>query len=81
MKISKKTKIFLIFCFNFIIINLELRVNLEFYKKIRDINVIISSNPKGLAQVVKDLVLRVCSLQGPKFNTSWVQITPWGHTL
>jgi hypothetical protein len=44
MKIPKKTKIFLNFCFffNFIIINLELRVNLEFYKKIRNINVIVS---------------------------------------
>jgi hypothetical protein len=37
-------------------------------------------NPKGLAQVVKALVLEVCSLQGPKFNTSWVQTIPWGHT-
>jgi hypothetical protein len=36
-------------------------------------------NPKGLAQVVKALVLRVCSLQGLKFNTSWVQTAPWGH--
>ena len=30
-------------------------------------------NRKGLAQVVKALVLKVCSLQGPRFNTSWVQ--------
>jgi hypothetical protein len=29
--------------------------------------------------VVKALVLRVCSLQGPRFNTSWVQIVPWGY--
>jgi hypothetical protein len=29
-------------------------------------------NPKGLAQVVKALVLKVCSLQGPRFNSSWV---------
>uniref|UniRef100_A0A2N9IJE2 Reverse transcriptase zinc-binding domain-containing protein n=1 Tax=Fagus sylvatica TaxID=28930 RepID=A0A2N9IJE2_FAGSY len=26
---------------------------------------------QGLAQVVKALVLEVCSLQGPRFNTSW----------
>jgi hypothetical protein len=36
-------------------------------------------NPKGLAQVVKALVLRVGSLQGLRFNTSWVPTTPWGH--
>jgi hypothetical protein len=30
--------------------------------------------------VVKPLVLEVCSLQGPRFNTSWVQTIPWGHT-
>jgi hypothetical protein len=30
-------------------------------------------------QVVKALVLEVCSLQGLRFNTSWVQTIPWGH--
>ncbi len=34
---------------------------------------------KGLAQVVKPLVLEVSSFQGPRFNTSWVQTIPWGH--
>jgi hypothetical protein len=29
------------------------------------------NNPKGLAQVVKALALKVCFLQGPRFNTSW----------
>jgi hypothetical protein len=42
-------------------------------------------NAKGLlkkwCQVVgpsgKALVLKVCSLQGPRFNSSWVQTIPW----
>jgi hypothetical protein len=42
--------------------------------------VIILHEPKGLVQVVKALVLKVCSLQGPRFNTSWMQSIPWGHT-
>ena len=36
-------------------------------------------NPTGMAQVVKALVLEVCFLQGPRFNTTWVHSILWGY--
>ena len=36
--------------------------------------------PQGVGPSDGGLVLKVCSLQGPKFNTSWVQTIAWGHT-
>jgi hypothetical protein len=40
----------------------------------------LEKEPQGVGPSGKALVLRVCSLQGPRFNFSWVQTIPWGHT-
>jgi hypothetical protein len=36
--------------------------------------------PEDSPYIITVLGLKVCSLRGPRFNTSWVQTISWGHT-